>query len=172
MIGDARGPFCVGFGIGWRPDCDIGDLGALGEQRFGVTRLAGADASGDQNAPIRAGEVGIDQWGSSPMTLSRRWPSADWAVGGRAWSGISGRPGLRGSTSWPSGRRFRRRSLLAGGPIAMPIDRPRGLLHTGTLWSGRPPCSVRARAADRRSLGGDRASRPRQPPGPSSVAAR
>ncbi len=33
MIGDARGPFGVGCGIGWRPDCDIGDLGALGEQR-------------------------------------------------------------------------------------------------------------------------------------------
>ena len=63
MIGDAFGPFCVGFGIGWRPNCDIGDLGALGEQRFGVTRLAGAYAAGDQNAPIRAGEVRINQRG-------------------------------------------------------------------------------------------------------------
>ena len=63
MIGDPCGPFGIGGRIRHRSGRDVGDLVKFDQQCLGVTGLAGAYASGDQGAVIRAGKVRIDQWG-------------------------------------------------------------------------------------------------------------
>jgi hypothetical protein len=63
MIEDPRRPLGVGRGVGHRSGCDVGDLGTVREQCLAVTGLPRSHASGDKDAVIRPGEVGIDQRG-------------------------------------------------------------------------------------------------------------